>query len=53
MTVLENRMTVNRYRMELVALQAEEGEAWAELEMLTGRELIDVTSVDTARGQDK
>jgi cobalt-zinc-cadmium efflux system outer membrane protein len=53
MTVLENRMTVNRYRMELVALQAEEGEAWAELEMLTGRELIDATSVDTARGEDK
>ena len=47
MTVLDNRMTVNRYRMELVALQADEGKAWAELEMLAGQELIDSKSVDT------
>ena len=47
MTVLDNRMTVNRYRMELVALQADEGKAWAELEMLAGQELIDSRSVDT------
>jgi outer membrane protein TolC len=47
MTVLDNRMTVNRYRMELVALQAEEGKAWAELEMLAGQELIDSKSIDT------
>ena len=45
MTVLDDRMTVNRYRMELVALQAEEGKAWAELEMLSGRELIDARTV--------
>jgi outer membrane protein TolC len=45
MTVLDDRMTVNRYRMELIALQAEEGKAWAELEMLTGRELIDARTV--------
>ena len=40
MTVLDNRMTVNRYREELVALIAEEGRAWAELEMLTNREWV-------------
>jgi len=40
MTLLDSRMNVNRYRKELVALQAEEGSAWAELEMLTGRELF-------------
>ena len=37
MTVLDNRMTATRYRRELVALDATEGRAWAELEMLTGR----------------
>lgn len=44
MTVLDNRMGVNRYRKELVALEAEEGKALSELEMLTGRELIDANS---------
>lgn len=47
MTVLDNRMTVNRYRQELVTLRADEGRAWAELEMLTGRELFDPWSVAT------
>jgi outer membrane protein TolC len=47
MTVLDNRMTVNRYRQELVTLRAEEGQAWAELEMLAGRELFDPWSVAT------
>jgi outer membrane protein TolC len=52
MTVLDDRMTVNRYRMELITLQAEEGKAWAELEMLTGRELIDARTVAvTTRGE--
>jgi cobalt-zinc-cadmium efflux system outer membrane protein len=46
MTVLDNRMTVNRYRQELVTLRAEEGQAWAELEMLAGRELFDPWSVE-------
>lgn len=41
MTVLDNRMTVNRYRQELATLVSEEGLAWAELEMLVGRELLD------------
>jgi outer membrane protein TolC len=41
MTLLDNQMTLNRYRMELYALDAEQGQALAELEMLLGRELFD------------
>jgi outer membrane protein TolC len=41
MTLLDDRMTVNSYRQELYTLEGEEGKAWAELEMLTGRELFD------------
>ena len=41
MTLLDNRMTVNRYRQELIALDAERGKAIAEMEMLLGRELFD------------
>jgi outer membrane protein TolC len=48
MTLLDNRMTVNSYRQELVALQAEEGRAWAEMEMLVGRELFDPNTVSLA-----
>lgn len=40
MTLLDNRMSENRYRTELAILEAEEGKAWAELEMLLGRELF-------------
>ncbi|MBL0170177.1 MAG: TolC family protein [Gemmatimonadaceae bacterium] len=40
MTVLDDRMTVNQYRQQLHALEAEQGKAWAELEMLVGRTLI-------------
>lgn len=47
MTLLDDRMTVNKYRQELSTLEADEGKAWAELEMLTGRELIDANSVVT------
>ena len=47
MTLLDDQMTVNKYRQELIGLEAEEGKAWAELEMLTGRELIDSNSVAT------
>ena len=43
MTLLDNRMTVNKYREELATLQADEGKAWADLEMLTGRTLFDPT----------
>ena len=45
MAVLDARMSVNRYRKEAVALQADEGKAWAELEMLLGRELFDARSI--------
>ena len=48
MTLLDDRMRVNRYRQELATLEADEGKAWAELEMLTGRELIDSNSIVTA-----
>lgn len=40
MTVVENRMTVNRYRQELVALDAAQATAWIELEMLLDRPLL-------------
>lgn len=45
MTLLDDQMTVNRYRQDLIALDAERGSALAELEMLLGRELFDPTSV--------
>ncbi|HEX2779969.1 MAG TPA: TolC family protein [Gemmatimonadaceae bacterium] len=45
MTLLDDRMTVNRYRQELSALDAEQGKAWAELEMLTGRQLFDPNAI--------
>ena len=41
MTLLDDRMSVNTYRQELSTLEADEGKAWAELEMLTGRPLMD------------
>lgn len=40
MTLLDDRMTVNEYRQQLFVLEAEQGKAWAELEMLLGRELF-------------
>jgi cobalt-zinc-cadmium efflux system outer membrane protein len=46
--LLDAQMAVNRYRQELFALEAEEGKAWAELEMLTGRPLIDAFSARPA-----
>ena len=45
MTLLDSRMAVNEYRQALHTLEAEEGVAWAELEMLTGRELFDPIAV--------
>lgn len=50
MTLLDDEMTVNKYRQELFELEADEGKAWAELEMLTGRELIDPNSTIVAAG---
>ncbi|MEQ1690673.1 MAG: TolC family protein [Gemmatimonas sp.] len=45
MTVLDDRMTVNQYRQQLHALSAEQGKAWAELEMLVGRDLINPNGI--------
>lgn len=45
MTLLDDRMTVNEYRQELFALDAEQGKAWSELEMLIGRELFDPNTI--------
>ena len=55
MTLLDNRMTVNTYRQELFALDAEQGKAWADLEMLVGRELFDAHNVaaDAASAREK
>lgn len=50
MTLLDDRMTVNKYQQELFALDADQGKAWAELEMLTGRELIDSNAFTTEVG---
>jgi outer membrane protein TolC len=44
MTLLDNQMTVNRYRQELITLDAEQGKAIAEMEMLLGRSLFDAGS---------
>lgn len=41
MTLLDNRMTVNKYRQELYVLDADQGKAWADLEMLIGLALFD------------
>jgi outer membrane protein TolC len=46
MTLLDNRMSVNEFRQELFALEAEEGKSWAELEMLMGRALFDADIVN-------
>jgi cobalt-zinc-cadmium efflux system outer membrane protein len=49
MTLLDAQMTLNRYRRELFTLESDEGKAWAELEMLTGRVLIDSNTAQPAR----
>ena len=48
MTLLDAQMTLNRYAQELFTLQADEGKAWAELEMLTGRALFDAHTAQPA-----
>ncbi len=50
MTLLDNQMTVNQYRQDLYQLEAEQGTALAELEMLLGRELFDPDAVPAAIG---
>jgi len=48
MTLLDDQMTVKKYRQELIGLEAEEGRAWAELEMLTGTALLDPAAISVA-----
>lgn len=52
MTLLDDRMAVNQYRQQLAALDAEQGNAWAELEMLLGQELFDAAEVAPPDGRD-
>jgi outer membrane protein TolC len=48
MTLLDDQMTVNKYRQELYGLEADQGKAWADLEMLTGRQLFDPNQIAVA-----
>ncbi len=50
MTLLDDQMTVNRYRQDLFALEAQRGQALAELEMLLGRPLFDPDEARLAAG---
>lgn len=45
MALLDAQATVNRYRQEVVVLEAAEGMALADLEMLLGRALFDATQL--------
>jgi cobalt-zinc-cadmium efflux system outer membrane protein len=49
MTLLDDQMTVNTYRRQLIALEAEQGKAWAALEMLSGSQLIDPNATGLAK----
>ncbi len=44
MTVLDDRMTVNQYEQELYQLESDEGKAWAQLEALVARNLVNANS---------
>jgi outer membrane protein TolC len=50
MTLLDDRMSLNTYRQDLSTLEADEGKAWAELEMLAGRALIDPNAITKQPG---
>jgi cobalt-zinc-cadmium efflux system outer membrane protein len=50
MTLLDDQMTVNRYRQDLYALEAERGQALAELEMLLSRPLFNPDEPTLASG---
>ncbi|HEY6948239.1 MAG TPA: TolC family protein [Gemmatimonadales bacterium] len=50
LTVLDNQMTVNRYRTELIVLDAEGGRAVAELEMLLAAPLTDAGDSNVVPG---
>jgi outer membrane protein TolC len=51
MTLLDDQMTVNRYRQDLYALEAQRGQSLAELEMLLGRPLFNPDDVVLASGE--
>jgi outer membrane protein TolC len=53
MTLLDLQTTVNKYEQELAALEAAEGLALAELEMLLGHELFDPNTGQPAPGGDR
>jgi outer membrane protein TolC len=50
MTLLDDQMTVNRYRQDLYALEAQRGQALAELEMILGRSLFNPDDATLATG---
>ena len=50
MTLLDDQMTVNRYRQDLYALDAQRGQALAELEMILGRRLFNPDDATLASG---
>ena len=50
MTVLDARMTENRYRTDLIVLDADAGRALAELEMLIAAPLLDPETADSFAG---
>jgi cobalt-zinc-cadmium efflux system outer membrane protein len=50
MTLLDDQMTVNRYRQDLFALEAQRGQALAELEMLLSRPLFNAEDAVLASG---
>ena len=55
MTLLDARMSENRYRQEIARLEADLGRAIAELEMLVGQELLDPNAArqPATRGGDR
>jgi hypothetical protein len=48
--LLDDQMTVNQYRQDLYALDAERGQALAELEMLLARPLFNPDDAVVASG---
>lgn len=50
MTVLDNQMTANRYRTDLITVDAEGGRAVAELEMLLASPLIEAGGSNVVPG---
>jgi outer membrane protein, heavy metal efflux system len=53
MTLLDDQMRVNRYRQDLYALEAQRGQALAELEMLLGRRLFNPDDATIASGESR